>query len=124
MKNIYFVLIICAWVFTGCAAPQHMYHWGNYSHSLYKYKKSPTDENLLLHKEALIKIIDESNKTSKRIPPGIYCEYGYILISEGKTDEALKYLELEEQTYPESKVFIQRLKATINKEREGRDEQE
>ncbi len=46
---------------TGCATQKPLYYWGNYSKSLYTYKKSPTEENLKAHKATLVKIIDESN---------------------------------------------------------------
>lgn len=98
---------------TGCAMEQPLYYWGNYSQSLYKYKKGPNDENLNTHKLVLLNIIEESNKANKRIPPGVSCEYGYLLLKGGKTKEALYYFELEEKTYPESKVFIVRLKEKL-----------
>ena len=98
--------------------PKPTYYWENYSSSLYKLKKTPNDENLQKHKETLVKIIEKSNKNNSRVPPGVYCEYGYILLKEGKTEEGLKYFSMEEQTYPESKIFIQRLKAKVVKEKE------
>ena len=93
----------------GCAQ-ERLYYWGNYSQTLYKYKKLPKEENLEAHKACLVQIIEESNKRNKRTPPGVCCEYGYILLREGKTQQALVYFEMEEKTYPESKVFIERLK--------------
>lgn len=102
----------------GCATQEPLYYWGSYSHTLYKYKKLSKEENLEAHKASLINIIEESNKRNKRIPPGIYCEYGYILLQEGKTQQAVQYFELEEETYPESKVFIGRLKKLITNKQE------
>lgn len=96
-----------------------MYNWGNYSASLYNLKKTPNDEALKKHKETLLKIIEESKEKGLRVPPGVYCEYAYILIKEGKNNEALPYLEMEEKTYPESSVFVQRLKSHLNKTKEG-----
>lgn len=96
-----------------------MYNWGEYSASLYNLKKTPNDEALKKHKETLMKIIEQSKENGLRVPPGIYCEYANILIKEGKNKEALPYLELEEQTYPESSVFVQRLKSHANKTKEG-----
>lgn len=112
MNKVYLILILIVTVFTGCATPQKpMYYWGSYSSSLYAYKKTPGDETLKAHKEVLLNIIEESQKQNIRVPPGVYCEYGYIMLQEGKKKEALRYFELEEQTYPESKVFIERLKS-------------
>jgi hypothetical protein len=114
-KVLYILLFLTTYFFVGCATQKPMYFWGNYSSSLYAYKKTPNEENLLKHKKELLKIIEESKARGLRVPPGVYCEYGYILMKEGKNEEALKYYELEEQTYPESTIFIQHLKSQINK---------
>jgi len=117
MKRIYIILLLVILFILGCAT-ERLYYWGNYSQTLYKYKKSPKEETLAGHKACLVNIIEESNKRNKRIPPGVCCEYGYILLKEGKTDQALYYFEMEEKNYPESKVFIGRLRkfTTPNKE--------
>jgi hypothetical protein len=109
MKRVYIVTVFLFLFITGCATQEPLYYWGNYSQTLYKYKKVPNDENLAAHKACLVKIIEESNKRNKKAPPGVCCEYGYILLKEGKTQQALYYFEMEEKNYPESKVFIERL---------------
>lgn len=115
MNKIFLIcLILACYFFIGCATNKPMYYWGDYSHSLYDYKKLSNDENIQKHKQALYEIIEQSNSKGLRVPPGVYCEYGYIFMKEGKNKEALKYFELEEQTYPESKVFVQKLKSKIN----------
>lgn len=104
--------------FAGCATQKPMYSWGDYSSSLYKLKKDPCDENLMKHKQVLLEIMEDSKENGLRVPPGVYCEYAYILIKEGKANDALPYLDLEEKNYPESAVFIQRLKSQIAKTKE------
>ena len=104
--------------FAGCTTQKPMYRWGDYSSSLYKLKKDPCEENLMKHKQVLLKIMEDSKENGLRIPPGVYCEYGYILTKEGKSNEALSYFDLEEKTYPESAIFIQRLKSQFNKPQE------
>jgi hypothetical protein len=44
------------------------------------------------------------------VPPGACAEYGYLLIKEGKDQDGLMYLDKEQALYPESAVFIQRIK--------------
>jgi len=109
------LILLSVFFFTGCATQKPMYNWGDYSSSLYKLKKDPCDENLMKYKQVLLKIMEDSKKKGLRVPPGVYCEYGYISMKEGKTDEALAYFDLEEKTYPESVVFMQRLKSQFNK---------
>lgn len=96
----------------GCVSQNRpQYVWKDYSSSLYYIKKTPSEESLKYHKDLLLTIIEESKVGNVRVPPGVYCEYGYILLKEGKKQEAFGYFDLEEQTYPESKVFIVNLKA-------------
>ncbi|MGO9613070.1 MAG: DUF4810 domain-containing protein [Dissulfurispiraceae bacterium] len=117
----YLLLVIAATAFllSACAHQEHIdYAWGSYSKTLYAYKKDPCNEKMQAHKDMLLKIISDSKERSIRVPPGVYAEYGYILLKEGRTAEGVQYLQLEAQTYPESQVFMQRLitQATTVKE--------
>ncbi|MCX5815138.1 MAG: DUF4810 domain-containing protein [Proteobacteria bacterium] len=113
----YVLLILISILLVGCVTTQNRpeYAWGDYSSSLYGSKKTPTDESLKNHKELLLSIMEESKTKNYRVPPGVFCEYGYILLKEGKKEEAFTYFDLEEQTYPESRVFIQNLKTYASK---------
>ncbi len=113
---ILFLFLVISFI-VGCAQ-ERLYYWGNYSQTLYSYKKLPKEENLQAHKACLVKIIEESNKMNKRTPPGVCCEYGYILLKEGKTREASYYFEMEEKNYPESKLFVTRLKEFMTQNKE------
>jgi hypothetical protein len=97
---------------TACTTARPIpYAWGHYSLTLYQLKKDPCDANLQIHKQVLVQIIQASNQQSMRVPPGVYAEYGYILVREGRAEEGVKYLDLEAKTYPESTVFVERVKA-------------
>jgi len=98
---------------SGCATSNRLYSWEKYPTTLYHYKKDPTDENLQKHKEMIISIMKTSEEQSLRVPPGVYCEYGFLLLKEGKTNDAVNYFDLEEKTYPESGVFMSHLKSFI-----------
>lgn len=86
-----------------------MYYWGDYSNSLYNEKKNPGAESIAKHKAALEKIIEESKKRNLRIPPGVCCELGYVYAAQNNTKKAIELFQMEEQTYPESKIFMDRL---------------
>lgn len=107
-KSLLLVLLPIIIMATSCA-PKRMYYWGDYSETLYGYRKYPNEETLLKHKQMLESIVEESNKGNARVPPGVYAELGYIYLKENNNKEAIKYFHLEEQIYPESKVFMQRL---------------
>ena len=76
-------------------------------------KKNPDVKYREAHKEELLEIMKKSETKKLKVPPGVYCEFGYLMYQDGNTDEALEYIELEEKTYPESIIFTQRLKTMI-----------
>ena len=108
-----FVLLfsIIAFGLVGCV-PKATYHWGNYEKQLYKYYKNPADVERLA--EALAKVIVDGEQEG-RVPPGIYAEYGYLLLITGHSDEALVYFEKEKSQWPESAVIMDKM-ITITKD--------
>jgi len=101
-----FFLLSLLLLLGGCVtAPPVEYYYGNYSRTLYRSKKVSTPERLEIHRQTLEDIIEKSEKKGIRVPPGIYCEYGYVLSKEG-SPEADRYFSLEIETYPESERFI------------------
>jgi len=119
MKKNIILLIVFIILITGCVQ-NSLYYWDGYSNSLYKYKKDPNDNTIQAHKESILKIIEKSNYYGKKIPPGVYCEYGYYLLQENNSAEAKKYFELEKELYPESEKFVNLLlkEIPIKKEKE------
>lgn len=91
-----------------------MYYYGSYSRAVYHAKKDGTQASALKYKEALREIITTSEKRGLRVPPGIYCEYGYLLAREGDAT-ADKYFNLEVQTYPESSRFVAFVRTQLQK---------
>ena len=90
---------------TSCA-PKMLYSWGNYDDISYKYLKNGDAKST----EQLIKtyqlLIDKQKGTRRTVPPGIYADYGFILLQTGRTVEGKAMLNKEIRIYPESKVFI------------------
>jgi len=104
------VLILLA----GCTTPPVSYYYGNYSRTLYRSKKDNTPASLEKHRQALDDIIQTSGKKGTKVPPGIYCEYAYLLAKEGKP-EADSYFSLEVKTYPESERFVTFVRSQLKK---------
>ena len=90
---------------SGCVTTG-IYHWGNYSNSLYKTVTAPGSESTAKHQETLLRIIEQSEHWKRQVPPGAYYELGYLLYQDGHLDEASTYFELEVATYPEAAVFV------------------
>ena len=109
MKIKYLIYVLIFISLAGCVQPA-LFYWGDYSTSLYEYKKNPDEKTLATHKKALQDIIAKSPQKRMQVPPGIYAEYGYMLMKEGKETEGEENFNKEISLYPESKVFIQRLK--------------
>lgn len=118
MKNLFLLIFVLTLMLSaGCVTDQNRpsYIYEDYSESLYAVKKSTSAESVAKHREVLLSIIEESKAKNVRVPPGVYCEYGYLLLVDGKKEEAFKHFDLEQFTYPESKVFVENLKAYVNK---------
>jgi hypothetical protein len=112
MKTQLGVACLALFVLMGCASTStSTFFWGDYSETLYDYKKEPDEKTLKAHRDQLFLIITKSPTMNKKIPPGVCAEYGYYLIKEGKEQEGMQYLDQEMTMYPESVVFIQKLKS-------------
>jgi hypothetical protein len=103
-------LIVGLFLLAGCTTPPVSYYYGNYSRTLYHYKKDNTPASLAKHRHTLEEIIQTSEKKGIRVPPGIYCEYAYMLAREGNP-AADNYYNLEVKTYPESERFVSFVRA-------------
>ncbi len=89
----------------GCAKPTQ-YDWGNYAHDLYGHYSG--DENDEVLASQLQDIIAKGEPTGN-VPPGVYAEYGYLLMVSGKTADAVSYFGKEKLRYPESTVLMDRM---------------
>jgi len=94
----------------GCATNnQRLYDYGDYSSTLYSLSKNQNEETLAEHKSALEQIITSSKEHTRKVPPGIYAELGYIYQKENNKKEAVKLYKLESDLYPESQYLMARL---------------
>jgi len=111
MKNIILILFITLLISYGCSPTlKDTFYWGDYSSTLYNYKKNPDQTTLEVHKKEILAIIEYASKSNRKVPPGVYVEYGFLLLKEGKETEGMEYLVKETNLYPESVVFIERIK--------------
>ena len=83
------------------------YEWGDYDPALYAYYKNPAKvADLTASLEAVIK---DSESNREPVPPGIYAEYGYLQLQQGRGQDAARYFKQEEAHWPESRVFMDRM---------------
>ena len=81
-----------------------MYHWGAYDTALYGHYRKPAEREAWV--EALKTALLEAEQEGRRVPPGLYAEYGYALLEEGKSKEAVTYFEKEKAKWPESTLLM------------------
>ena len=98
---------ILVWSLAGCVTNHQRYDWGSYDPSLYAYYKDPTKEAALA--ESLAAVISTADSNHALVPPGIYAEYGYLQLQEGKNLAAVELFKQEEAHWPESKIFMDRM---------------
>jgi hypothetical protein len=98
------ILILMA---AGCATQHQRYDWGDYDPALYAYYKNPAKVGEL--SASLGGMIDSANANHATVPPGIYAEYGYLQLQQGKNLAAVDLFKLEESHWPESKIFMDRM---------------
>lgn len=98
-------------LFTGCVKKEPpIYIWNDYVDSSFDYKKRGHEKEIFAkHLIEVEKMITDSELKKQKLPPGIYAEYGNLLIENNNKDGAMKYFLLEKQTYPESSIFIDKL---------------
>ena len=100
-------VVLLALMMTGCAPP-YMYEWGSYDKWLYEnYKNPKDDEELYVDLTALVTAYEKDEKpTKKPMAPGLYAEYGFLLMRRGENDRAIEYYTKEKTHWPEATVFM------------------
>jgi hypothetical protein len=109
-------LLLLALAAGGCSAPDSYYHWGRYNEALYAHYHSPRDREAWV--EALKTALLEAEQRGARVPPGLYAEYGYALLEEGDTRQAIAYFKKEQEVWPEARFFMEKM--VRNAEQMGR----
>ncbi|MBL4692261.1 MAG: DUF4810 domain-containing protein [Magnetovibrio sp.] len=97
-------LVIAITLLTGCARPG-LYNWGGYSNSMYTFYKNP--EQKMQFTDTLLSVINTNEAAGKTVPPGIYAEYGYMMLETGQMPDAVIYFNKESKAWPEAKPFME-----------------
>lgn len=101
----YAIPIIAALTLSACAE-KSLYYWGNYNGQLLSYYKNPGEQEKFASK--LLEIIKKSEEKNQ-VPPGLYAEYGYMMLQAGSSEEATIYFAKERDKWPESNILMTRL---------------
>lgn len=107
------VFLVAASAISGCAtqtSDANLY-WGNYSNTLYKVKKSPSESTKTAHEAELLKIVQVSEEKGLRVPPGVFAELAVLSAERGEESESQAYLSKETSLYPEAGTLIDHFSA-------------
>ena len=107
MKKIILIAFsVCA--LYSCTTPK-LYSWSNYETTSYNYLKATNEKTSAELIKSYQDIIKKQNGSRGVVPPGIYADYGFLLLQMNKTKEGKEMLMKEIELYPEAKVFIDRI---------------
>jgi hypothetical protein len=112
-------LFTCALIVSACA-PARQFYWGSYEESLYSRQQHAGAGGEAEAAAVLLATINEAQNANMKVGPGIHADYGYLLLKQGKADEAIAELQKEAALYPESKPLMETMVSRI----QGRKEKE
>lgn len=104
-------VILCL---NSCAVQTPLYTWSDYNLTSYKYLKNVDDASTTTLMTTYENIINQQAGARHAVPPGIYADYGFLLLQQNRTAEGKAMLIKEIELYPESKVFIDRVLEKID----------
>jgi len=98
---------------TGCATRSGLYSWGEYEQDLFNYyHEASTQEEAAANHIEFVSNIEQSGETPA---PGLLAEAGTFYLLAGDTGSAIKFYQLEFDTWPESRpmmgILIQNLES-------------
>jgi hypothetical protein len=103
-----FIGFAIALLLSSCT-PKVLYSWGKYDDTSYKYLKFSDEKSTEQLIQTYQQLIKKQTGTRQVVPPGIYADYGFVLLQANRTQEGREMLEKEITLYPESKIFIERI---------------
>jgi len=104
-------LLLTVLLGTGCTR-QTLYQWDDYDSNLYSYYQNPAQREQFV--EEVYRILYEADKAG-RVPPGLFAEYGYLLYEAGSYPEAVVYFKKEQELWPESSFFMDKMIRNANR---------
>jgi hypothetical protein len=98
-----------------CTVQKSLYTWDQYEVTSYNYVKNSDEKSTQALIETYQTIIEYQKGSRGVVPPGVYADYGFVLLQKDKTEEGRAMLLKEVNLYPESKTFIDRILKIIEK---------
>ncbi len=87
-------------------APKSLFYWGDYETSIYdRWIGNDND----MGEQHLQQTITTAEQSGRKVPPGLYADYGFMLYRRGNLDGAIAYFDKERKTFPESSLLMSKL---------------
>jgi hypothetical protein len=99
-------VILCT---VACKTQKPLYSWYDYDVTSYNYQKNADEASIRSIIETYQKIIEKQKGSRQTVPPGIYADYGFLLIQTEQVEKGKTMLMREIELYPESKPFIEKI---------------
>jgi hypothetical protein len=103
------VTILLVIFLSSCSSKKALYSWANYDATSYNYNKNRDEKSVTKLIDTYNKVIDKQKGSRGCVPPGIYADYGFLLIQNNKIEEGEKMISKEISLYPESKIFLEKI---------------
>ncbi len=97
------LLVLALLLGLSACAPPAKYYWGDYMGSLHSYYLDPKGE--AGYEKALADVTSADAK-GRKVPPGLFAEYGYEELAHGNVDKAVEMFGREKAAWPESAMFM------------------
>jgi len=115
MKKVLAITVIMMLCFSSCTTQKPLYTWDKYHYTSYNYLKNGDEKAMQELIKTYQNIIKKQKGSRQTVPPGIYADYGLLLLQADKVEEGKKMLQMEITLYPESAVFIGRILKMLEK---------
>lgn len=114
MKQTRLLYAIIILLMSSCSMRPAMYYWSKYNTAAFNYVANPNTKNAKALTDEYAKLIKKQVGSRHAVPPGVYADYGYLLIKSGRVTEGKEMMQKEITLYPESKPFIERAITQLN----------
>lgn len=108
-------VLLASFLCISCNVQKPLYTWSKYDLTSYNYLKNKDEKSTQALMTSYKNIIEKQKGSRGVVPPGVYADYGFVLLMSNRTEEGKNMLTKEISLYPESKIFIDRVLKTIEK---------
>ena len=111
MNNKLLGALVGAALLSGCATNNQLYQWGDYEETLFVYFHEPEVRDAMLANYYVFvnNAATGTSKNKKPLAPGLFAEAGTFMLEQGDSDAAIRFYQLEANTWPESRHLMNTL---------------